>query len=240
VTREGLPPFKYVICTTKNTPDIPPSLTELIRPAVTPAHTVIVLIQNGLNIEKPMFAAFPTNVILSGVSFCGSHEIGFGTGQIVQEDDDELYVGAFHNPNLNGHVLEDDEAREFCTTYAAGGKCVAEYRPDVGWTRWRKLLYNACLNSICAVTDLDTGRIQLAEGAIDKLVRPAMEEIRSAAKACGHDLPAELIDFMIKLDPITMYNPPSMQVDIRKVSLFHLQINSRLGSWFTRLTSYFD
>ncbi|KAG9662961.1 hypothetical protein KCU63_g20307, partial [Aureobasidium melanogenum] len=49
--------------------------------------------------------------------------------------------------------------------------------------RWRKLVYNACLNSICALTGLDTGRIRLADGAIDGLVKPAMEEIRAAAKA---------------------------------------------------------
>jgi ketopantoate reductase len=43
-----------------------------------------------------------------------------------------------------------------------------------------------------------------------------MEEIQAAAKACGHDLPAELVDFMITMDPVTMYNLPSTQVDLRK------------------------
>ena len=208
-------PFKYIVCTTKNIPDIPPTLDENIRPAVTPDYTVIVLIQNGLNIEKPIISAFPTNVILSGVSFCGSHEVGYGN--IVHEDNDELTVGAFHNSKLNSK-LEEEEARKFCEIYGSGGKCIVEYNFDVAWTRWRKLLYNACLNSICAMTDLDTGRIQLADGAVDNLVRPAMEEIRAAAKASGYDIPPELVDFIIKIDLITMYDPPSMQVDIRKVT----------------------
>lgn len=171
--------------------------------------------QNGLNIEKPFLKAFPTNMILSAVSFCGSHQVSLG--EIVHEDGDEVFIGAFRNQNLDP-ALEDKEAQEFCAIYKAGGKCVAEFNPNVGFSRWRKLLYNACLNSICAITDLDTGRMQLAESAIELLVRPAMEEIRAAAKACGYDLPADLVDFMIKMDPITMYNPPSMQVDVRNVS----------------------
>ncbi|KAI9933128.1 hypothetical protein ASPWEDRAFT_42886 [Aspergillus wentii DTO 134E9] len=212
VAKEQLPPYKYIICTTKNIPDVSPTVAEIIKPAVTPGHSIIVLMQNGLNIEKPIFSAFPDNIVLSGVSFCGSHQIGLG--QIVHEDDDELYVGAFRNPSQDPAV-EDKAAAEFVEIYGAGGKCKPEHNPNVGFSRWRKLLYNACLNSLCAVTDLDTGRIQMADGAVENLVRPAMEEIRSAAKACGHDLPAELVDFMITMDPITMYNPPSMQVDLR-------------------------
>ena len=214
IEEENLPPFKYVICTTKNIPDVPPTVVELIRPAVTPGHSVIVLIQNGLNIEKPLLEAFPQNVVLSGVSFVGSHQIS--PGEIEQDDNDRISVGAFRNPTLDPQ-LEDQEAREFCNIYAAGGKCVADYVPDVGFSRWRKLIYNSCLNSICAVTDLDTGRMRLADGAIENLVRPAMEEIRAAAKACGVDLPAHLIDFMIDMDKITYYLMPSMQMDIRKV-----------------------
>ena len=77
-------------------------------------------------------------------------------------------------------------------------------------------MYNACLNSTCAITDLDTGRLQLATEVVEGLVRPAMHEIRAAAKASGgHDLPIELVDTVIATDPITMYNPPSMQVDVR-------------------------
>ncbi|KKY20018.1 putative 2-dehydropantoate 2-reductase family [Phaeomoniella chlamydospora] len=216
VATGNISPFDYIVCTTKNIPDVPPTLAEIIKPAVTPGHSVVVLVQNGLNIERPILAAFPSNIVLSGVSFCGSHEINHG--EIVHEDNDRLFVGAFRNPALD-REKEVEAAEAFVQMYKAGGKCISEHQPDVGFTRWRKLLYNACLNPVCAITDLDTGRIQLAPGAVDGLVKPAMNEIRAAAKAMGHDLPEELIDFMITMDPITMYNPPSMQVDVRKVSL---------------------
>ncbi len=67
VSKEALQPHDYIVCTTKNVADVPPFLYDLIAPAVTPGHTVIVLIQNGLNIEKPIFAGFPQNIVLSGI-----------------------------------------------------------------------------------------------------------------------------------------------------------------------------
>ncbi|KAE8387366.1 hypothetical protein BDV23DRAFT_174725 [Aspergillus alliaceus] len=122
---------------------IPHTIAEIIRPMVTPDYSMIILHLNGLNIEKSAIATFPEDIALSGVSFCGSHEIAMG--KILREDDDELYVGAFRNPMKNHK---------------------------------ESFLYNACLNSICVVTDLDTGWIQLAVGAIENLVRPAREEIQ--------------------------------------------------------------
>lgn len=74
VAKENLPPFDYILTVTKNCPDIPPSLQSLIAPAVTPGHTIIAMLQNGLNIEKAMFEGFPTNIVLSGVSMIDAHE----------------------------------------------------------------------------------------------------------------------------------------------------------------------
>lgn len=206
--------FDYIVCTTKNVPDCPPTLAELISPAVIPGHTVIVLIQNGLNIEKPMFQAFPDNIVLSGVSMIGSHEIAHGV--IEHDDNDRVYIGPFHNPRLSAE-REAETAKDFIRLYSAGGKCICEFADDVPFSRWRKLIYNACLNSICALTGLDTGRIRLADGAVESLVRPAMEEIRAAAKANGVSLPEDICDTMINMDPLNMYLPPSMLIDLRKV-----------------------
>lgn len=206
-------PFDFIVCTTKNVADVPPSLASLLEPAVTPGHTAIVLIQNGLNIEKPLLEAFPKSVVLSGVSLIGANEPR--PGHIEQEFPDTLFIGAFNNFNLNSQQ-EQQVAEEFVRIYSAGGKTQCSYNADVGWTRWRKLVYNACLNPICAITGLDTGRIRLADGAIDELVRPAMNEIRAAAKASGYDLPETVADDMIEVDPLNMYLPPSMLSDVRK------------------------
>jgi 2-dehydropantoate 2-reductase len=216
VAKEGLPPFDFIITTTKNCPDIPPTLQSIISPAVTPSHTVIVMIQNGLNIEKATFASFPTNIVFSGVSMIEAHEGVPGT--IHHEWHDELYLGPFHNPSLpQNHPTEISAAKTFINIYNAAGKSTVHFQEDVQWGRWRKLIFNAALNPICAITGLDDGRIRLAHGAVEGLVKPAMKEIYETAKELGYVLPDDIMDTMLNMDPLDLYLKPSMQVDIEKV-----------------------
>jgi ketopantoate reductase len=83
--------------------------------------------------------------------------------------------------------------------------------------RWRKLIFNACLNPICAITGLDDARIRLAPGVADALVKPVMREIFATATKLGHVLPEDIMDTMLNMDPMDLYLKPSMQVDIEKV-----------------------
>ncbi|EXJ82591.1 hypothetical protein A1O3_06404 [Capronia epimyces CBS 606.96] len=221
-------PFDYIVVTTKNIPDVPPMVVELIKPAVTPGHSVIVLIQNGLNIEKPVLRAFPTNVCLSGVSLMGADELA--PGHILQNDADRLIVGPF----LSGHIEQEKQvaaAQDFVRIYSASGKVQCTYDQDVLFVRWRKLMYNAVWNPICALTEQDTGRFRLwydanADGnddgddphsPLNLLVRPAMNEIRAAAKAAANvDLPESLVEAMVDCDPLEIFCAPSMLQDRRK------------------------
>ena len=98
VGKECLRPFDFIVVTTKNIADVSPTVTEIIAPAVTAGHTTIVLLQNGLNIEKPVLVAFPMNPVLSGVSLIGAAETS--PGVILHDDRDRLIIGAFTNPNL--------------------------------------------------------------------------------------------------------------------------------------------
>lgn len=216
VKQDSLPPFDYIVTTTKNYPDVSPTLPELIAPAVTPGHTVIVMIQNGLNIERAMFEAFPTNIVLSGVSMIDSHE--GRPGEIFHQDHDILYLGAFTNPNLPDKQSEIKAAHDFINIYGAAGKTNVQFSEDVPWARWRKLIFNAVLNPICAITSLDSARVRLTNSLVEELVRPAMKEIYETASRLGHKLPEDIVDTMINFDPMDLYLKPSMQCDIEKVS----------------------
>ncbi|KAF7521494.1 hypothetical protein PCG10_008273 [Penicillium crustosum] len=212
--------FDYVVITTKNTPDHPPTMADLIEPAIVPGKTVIVLIQNGLNIEKPFLEKYPDNICLSGVSLIGSHETA--PAVIEHEDPDRLIIGAFRNPCLHKET-EDGIAHHFVKMYSGGGKTDCTFTSDVPFHRWQKLVYNACLNPICAITGLDTGRIRLAEDTVSTLVRPAMQEVVAAANAVGVILPSGIEDRMINIDPLTMYLRPSMLEDVQKGNLVEFE-----------------
>ena len=206
--------FDYIVCCTKNVPDVGPSLCETIAPAVTAGHTVIVLIQNGLNIEKPFLSRFPDNIVLSGVSRIDAHEIR--PGVIEQKKKDNLRVGAFNNPRIPVNQ-QRRVAETFVGIYSAGGKTTCLHDPEVAHDRWIKLIYNATLNPICALTGVNTGDLHLAEGAMDSLIVPAMEEVVRVSEAKGCPLPKSIINDTIRNNPVEEKIAPSMQKDLEKV-----------------------
>jgi 2-dehydropantoate 2-reductase len=208
-------PFDFIVVTTKNIPDQPPTVAEMISPAVTRGHTVIVLLQNGINIEQPVFAAFPDNIVLSGVSMISATEIRPGT--VTQDDPDILIISPFHNPRVSAD-RELDAARRFVHLYNASGKVSCSLEPDVGLIRWRKLVYNACYNSVCAIIDMDTTTVRYAKQPLNDLVRPAMWEIWHTAKAAGHPLPPEIVEEMVDVDAWAFFKP-SMAQDMSKVRI---------------------
>ncbi|XXH00614.1 hypothetical protein Hte_006962 [Hypoxylon texense] len=213
--------FDYIVVCTKNIPDIPPTVADLIAPAVTPGHTAIVLVQNGVNIEKPVIAAFPQNVVLSGVSRMSSAEIS--PGRIFNQSHDILILGPFRNPNLE-RKKELEVARHFCDLYNAAGKATGEYNEEVDFIRWRKLCYNASYNSLCAITGMDTSRLRLAEFPVHELLLPVIFEIKRIARARGVHLAPDQEDATLAGDAIDDYFRPSMQQDIEKDNYMELEV----------------
>ena len=214
VVQEGLQPYNYIIVSTKNIPDVRPNVLDVIEPAIT-SEATIVLLQNGLNIEKPIIERYPSNVVLSGVSIISASEPSHGV--IKHEFTDSAKIGVF--PAVKGdREMSETRARRLVDIYNACGKVNWEYDDDVAFTRWRKLMYNASYNSVSAILGMGVVRMRMTQHIIDELIRPAMLEIRAAAKAAGIDLPDGLEDFLICLDPTDEDFLPSMGQDAAKVS----------------------
>lgn len=222
--KEGLEPFDFIIVTTKVIPEAPPSVAEIIGPAVTPSHTAIVLSQNGLNIEKPLIAAFPSNPLISSISLISVAEKGHG--RIVQEDKDIQRVGPFSSPGVGNGVAEA-ATRRFMEIYNAKGVVRVDYEEDVQRTRWRKLVYNASFNTVAAALRMDTATMRMSDHIITDLVRPIMYEIMAAASAAGYDLPSDLPERTIRIDPTDFRIKPSMCQDIEKGRLMEIQTIAR-------------
>ena len=135
VAAEGLEPYEYVVVTTKNIPDIRPNVLDLVEPAVTPKVTSILLLQNGLNIEKPIINRFPENIVLSGVSIISASEPS--KGHILHEFTDTSKIGPFPSNKVSPGKAEAS-ARRFVELYSKCGKVSCQYDDDVAFTRWRK------------------------------------------------------------------------------------------------------
>lgn len=217
--------FDYVVVAIKALPEVYKT-EDIIRDAIPSTTTAdgraptIVLIQNGIDIEQPVAEAFPHSLVLSGVSMIGSHNYG---GKIVQFEPDSLSVGYY--PESAKDTLNNTEreelAREFVALYAlSGADCT--YHPQLQAARWRKLVYNSCINTVCALTAVDTARAYLC-GLDDCLIRPAMLEILATAAAAGYPLDSDLPQKMLASDG-GVYHEPSMMVDVAKGNPVELEV----------------
>jgi 2-dehydropantoate 2-reductase len=208
-------PFEYIVITTKNLPDVF-KIEELIQPVVT-KDSAIILIQNGIEIGAPILEAYPENIVLSGVQMIGSSN---RNGKILHTIKDSVKVGYFENKNLPLDV-QKAACEKFVELYKTE-KNHCEYDEDVKFTRWRKLVYNATFNPICALTDTDSGRMELF-GGVDTVIRDGMKEVLKVAKSDGVDLPEDIMEFMIRSDD-GVYYAPSMQVDYQKGNYMELEV----------------
>lgn len=204
----------------------------MIAPAITPGQTAIVLLQNGVNIERPIIKAFPTNPVLSGITVIGAkeqpkgtiHHTNYGTYhfdchnrcKLLTFPPDISFIGPFTNPNIP-HGISIAAAKDFVAAYNACPTITCHYDTDVPFNRWKKLLYNASFNSVATILRMDTARMRASEHVVDDLIRPVMREIVAIAAAKGVTLPAdELIEKIITVDLYKSFFKPSMCQDIEK------------------------
>lgn len=208
--------YDYVILTTKNLPDvIKPE--EVVAPAVTKGKTTVVLIQNGFDLGRPFIQKFPENYCLSGVSHIGSHNHG---GVINHTQNDKCVISYFDNPNFSKEQQEE-KAKDFIELYS-NEKNNISYFASVKWYRYRKLVYNATLNTVCALTRIDTGRLLMA-GTLETVSIPAMREVVKVAKADGVELPEDVINTVVHSDDGDWFKP-SMLVDVEKGNPIELEV----------------
>ncbi|CZR68160.1 related to ketopantoate reductase [Phialocephala subalpina] len=213
-------PFDYIVVTTKNIPDIPPTVVDIIHPAVTPGHSVIVLIQNGVKIENPLISAF-SNVVISCISRMSSAELSHG--EIFHQDHDTLLIGPLDNLNIPSSTSLS-AAKQFVDLYNAAGRATCVLEEDVAFIRWRKLVYNVSFNSLCAITSRDTSKLRLADFPVEELLRSVQKEIIAIAKAAGVNLPENQDEVALGADLIDAYFRPSMQQDIETDNYIEMEI----------------
>ncbi len=153
----------------------------LIKAAVGP-ETAIVLIENGIDIEREVADAFPHNELISGLAFiCVSRT---APGEIWHQAYGRLALG-------NYPCGLSAKAKALCVRFEQVGiNCVATR--DIVTARWQKCVWNAPFSPLSVLSGgLSTDAIVSAE---EPLVRAIMQEVCAVACAAGHPLPADVID----------------------------------------------
>ena len=174
----------------------------LIRPAVGP-RTVIVLIQNGVDIEAPIAAAFPDNELLSSLAYVG---VGRGApGRI-----NHLSLGSLALGRYPAGVTP--AARALAAAFEAG-KVPCRLTEDVVGARWHKAVWNAVFNPISILGGvLDTSAILRTDADV-LFTRRTMQEVCDVAQACGHPQSPSVIDQMLTTTRAMAAYKTSMALD---------------------------
>jgi 2-dehydropantoate 2-reductase len=174
-------PFDYAVVATKAFPDENPSCVDIIGEAVSTTHTVIVLVQNGIGIEKAYRRKFPANLIISAVAYMPSTRVS--SIEVVQTETQRILMGAYPSRPVAGLVR--DSMRIFQGLLSAGG-AQAEIHADIQVERWKKLIGNATWNPICALSRCCDVELLGTSEVAGSFVEAAMYEIVAVARTLGY------------------------------------------------------
>jgi len=164
-TPDGFP--DYVLLCVKVLPGV--DRAALVRPWMG-EHTGLVLIENGLDIERELADAYPQHPLVSCLAFIAVSRTG--PGEVHHQAYGQLVMG-----NFPGGF--DDHCRRLSSLFKEGGIDVNDSEAVVG-ERWRK-----CVSDTLSILDAPGG---------EDLVRTMMEEVMAVAAADGYPLPVDLVE----------------------------------------------
>jgi 2-dehydropantoate 2-reductase len=197
--------WDYVLVCTKSLLGVPPSMAEVIKPAVG-AETAIALIQNGVGIEDEYDTAFPNNPLLSCVIYLPTTQTA--PGVVSSDGFDALEIG-IHPPSALAQHRDKGERLAELIRKAGVSSTVHD---NIQGRRWSKLIINASWNPICALTRSDDVNFMKSSPDAADLSWRAMSEVVTVARVLGYELDAA--PQFARAKGRTVGIQPSMQADV--------------------------
>jgi 2-dehydropantoate 2-reductase len=204
---DPLPPSDVVVVATKTTDNT--SVAEQVARAVAGRGGVVVVMQNGLDVERAfaerLAVTAPDVVVVGAMSFiCASKP---APGVVSHVDYERVTVGAFE-PDRPGST--DAVAAVVADLQGAAVPC--EGLDDLVAGRWRKLVWNIPFSGLSVVLDTSTERL-VGDPACRALVRSIMDEVVRAAAGTGHPVDDGAADALIDSTERMVPYAPSMKLD---------------------------
>jgi 2-dehydropantoate 2-reductase len=134
-------PFEYIIVASKAFP----GTAAMIKNAVTPGQTAIVLAQNGIAIEEDYVKLYPDNTIVSGVVYLPVTQTAPGLVEMAALE--RFEIGPY--PARNASAKAREQTQQLSELWKAGG-ATAPVFDDVQPVKWLKVAINVRLpTSVC-------------------------------------------------------------------------------------------
>lgn len=173
-----------------------------ILPPILHENSVVVLVQNGLNIEYELSQALPDTTIAGATAFICTTKVG--PGHIHHAEYGALTIAPYCGDS--GKVL-----KQVAEDFISAGVSVT-YADDLNSVRWKKLVWNIPYNGLTVVLNAATNELTF-NPSTRKLVIDIMNEVVTAGRVCGASISDTFVDKMIAMtEKMTPYSP-SMKLD---------------------------
>jgi len=170
----------YVIVTTKVLPDI--NVVEIIKDAVKP-ETMIILIQNGIEIEEEVAKAFPNNELVSSIAYIGVFQLEHG--EIEHQAAGRLKMGVYKG--------DSSEKMDLLSTNFNKVSVECEVVEDIEFSRWAKLVWNTPYNPVSVLAGGVDTKVISETKTLEDLCAKLMKEVCLVAKSRNIHLPKDII-----------------------------------------------
>ena len=145
-----------------------------ILPPILHENSVVVLVQNGLNIEYELSQALPDTTIAGATAFICTTKVG--PGHIHHAEYGALTIAPYCGDS--GKVL-----KQVVEDFISAGVSVT-YADDLNSVRWKKLVWNIPYNGLTVILNAATNELTF-NPSTRKLVIDIMNEVVTAGRVCG-------------------------------------------------------
>lgn len=198
-----MPHCELVIVATKSTAN---SILPEIMPVLAAKPNHILILQNGIGLEKAFQELAPKSKIFGGLCFLCSNKIG--PGHIRHLDYGTIKIGQYNGTEATGLTAELKAINKILNQ----ATIPTELSTDINKARWEKLVWNAAFNGPSLILNDTTDKLAACPQT-RALLFSIMTEVIAAAQACGHDIKQDYSQYMMSLtDNMAAYNP-SMKLD---------------------------
>jgi len=153
-------------------------LPELLLPLVK-KNTIVLLLQNGINIEPEIYQIIGGNTLIGGLCFVCSNKVG--AGKIRHIDYSAITIGQYFPNNQPAGITK--QMREIAQDFEQANIPI-ELSEDLFLSRWKKLVWNIPYNGLSVVLNARTDEI-MANKDTRFLAEQLMWEVAAGANSCG-------------------------------------------------------
>jgi 2-dehydropantoate 2-reductase len=199
---ESMPPCDVTVVALKTTQN--GILAELLPKPTSQGGRVLVL-QNGLDIERDSAAVVGPERVLGGCCFLCSNKVG--PGHVRHLDHGRILLGDYHpsGEQVSQHALA------ICDDLVHAG-IDAKVVADLATARWKKLIWNIPFNGLSVALNASTDEL-MDNPESCALARSLMKEVHQAAAACGSVMSGRVIETTLEVTREMVPYDSSMRLD---------------------------